>query len=207
MQISYKIGTSLWKYYIEVRAGRWVFPDYYGKRCPVCRRLKCTCKHAFYSRQAFTEDNKKHIPDLPIKRYRCKIKGVTISLLPVPLIPYHKYPVRTLSYIADWWRKLGGRVSETTANIFQEEEEVSIKLLDIEPAGVYGFIQLFQDALTKYRIWQKRAYSLTEFIVYCSGNDYCQAQSLALEYYESNGGYATNSQFLFGRASQFRRGP
>jgi hypothetical protein len=131
---------------------------------------------------------------------------VTFSLLPFQLIPYHKHPIRTVSCVVDLWQKLKHKLSDTVANIFKGED-VSEGLLNIERDCVYSFIQLFSEALTRYKIWLGKDYPLDEFINHCRKDNYCRAEVLGSEYYESNGGYLNNSHFLFGKASQFRRVP
>ena len=126
--------------------------------------------------------------------------------MPFQLIPYHKHPIRTVSYVVDLWQKLKRQLSDTVANIFKGED-VNEGLLNIERDCVYNFVQLFNKALTKYKIWQGKDYPLDEFIVHCRQDNYHRAEVSGFEYYESNGGYLNNSHFLFGSASQFRRVP
>jgi len=131
---------------------------------------------------------------------------VTISLLPSQLIPYRKYPIKTAIYMVDTWRRLKENALDALENIFVEPKGICLQLFDsIDIRRLKDFIQLFRNALTKYKIWQNKDCLLKEFIASCRRDNYRRAKVLALEYYSANGGYENNSHFLFGTASQFRR--
>lgn len=79
-----------------------------------------------------------------------------------------------------------------------------LETVNIGYSHIYEFVLVFKDALNKYRIWKKKntEYSLNKFIEYCHNKRY--VSDLNIEYYENNGNWIKNSQFLFGEASQFR---
>ncbi len=106
----------------------------------------------------------------------------------------------------DTWRKYKQVLSQTLKNIFHKQE-IDDGLCYIDNAHLYEFIEVFKDALRKYKIWKRKTYTLEEFIAYCSSNNYHRAELLGIRYYDGNGGYLNNSHFLFGRASQFRMNP
>lgn len=183
----------------------WLFPCF-QECCPICDQANCGAKHGFYYRPAFTEDNKSFIPDIPIQRYKCRTKRITFSLLPHQLIPYSKYPIKTITGIMDAWKKLGQNLSQTAMSIFSGEN-VCEELLNIDVSHLCRFVRLFKNSLRKYILWQGVNCSLGEFIGCCSRNGYRQARILAFDYYQHNGGYLSNSHLLFGKASQFRINP
>jgi len=207
MQIPYKTGLEISEYDREQKEGIWKGPSY-RDRCPVCGRKNCAVKHGCYYRCAFDE-NGNMIKGLKIQRWKCtrKAKEVrTFSVLPDQLVPYSKYPVRTVTGILSRWRRYGGDIGKALETAFKNIEEISDELLDTGEGQVYRFIKLFERARDKYIIWKKlpRSYSLESFIKLCSLNNYYHAEVLSMSYYAGNGGYINNSQFLFGRASQFR---
>lgn len=163
-----------------------------------------------YCRKAYDEEGNL-IEDLPIKRYKCrrnerlKKVPVTFSLLLSGLSPYRKYSLAIQAYFAEVWVKCKGKTKKVLEEICRIEE-VTEELLKIEASNVDEFIKVFRNAFIKYRLWQKKAdYSLEEFIGNCSGLGDRGAERLAIEYYIAHGEYLVNSQFLFGKASQFRK--
>jgi len=106
----------------------------------------------------------------------------------------------------DTWRRFNRKISYTALNIFSGED-VCERLFVIGISHVQKFLQLFEQSLRKYIIWRRTDYSLEAFIIYCRENGYRRAEVLGIEYYEGNGGYADESHFLFGKASQFRTNP
>jgi len=76
-------------------SGKYKFPDF-REKCPLCSRKNCAVKNCRYYRKW---------GDIWIQCYLCQNpppKGhKTFSLLPWPLIPYHKYTVDDLYIIDD----------------------------------------------------------------------------------------------------------
>jgi len=162
-----------------------------------------------YYRNAYDEEGNL-IEDLPIKRYKCrrnerlKKVPVTFSLLLSALSPYRKYSLGIQACFAAVWVKCKGKTKQVLEEICRMAE-VTEELVNIEASNVDEIIKVFRNAFIKYRLWQKKAdYSLEEFIGNCSGLGDRGAERLAIEYYSAHGGYLMNSQFLFGKASQFR---
>jgi hypothetical protein len=194
MQILYKINASLSEYKDRVEDGTWEFPTY-----------KDTQGHGYYHRPVVNDKNEV-IKDLPIKRYKKtkKRKVVTISLLPHQLIPYSKYRLSLITYIMDKWRKVGKNIYNTLNEITRDG--VSDELYNMAGSQIYYFRKLFKLAMKKYLLYGKinSIYPLEKFIGLCSDYQYCHGETLGRRYYSRNGGYMNNSQFLFGKASQFR---
>lgn len=194
---------SLSDYYRAVKENRWEFPSY-KKRCPICGGRNCAEEHGEYSRQAFDENNEL-IKDLPIKRYICKKKVVTFSLLPYQLVPYSKYSIKLTTKVVDTWNKFGKNIYKTLDSI--TVGNVCEELYMIGASHIWYFLRLFEMARRKHLLWKKKSldYPLERFIRYCSQDQYRYGETLSIRYYNGNGGYLNNSQFLFGRASQFRK--
>lgn len=194
---------SLSEYYRAVKEDRWKFPSY-KKRCPICGGRNCAEEHGEYNRQAFDENNRL-IEDLPIKRYICKKKIVTFSLLPHQLVPYSKYSIKLTTQVLDTWDKFSKNIYKTLDHI--TVGDICDELYKIGASHIYHFLRLFDMARRKYLLWKKKGldYPLDRFIQSCSRDQYCYGEVLSIRYYHGNGRYLNNSQFLFGRASQFRK--
>lgn len=191
MQYYIKVSITEYKKRIEYRT--WKFPKYKDK-----------FGHGYYYRTVVTLSGE--IIKIPIKRYK-KIKpgkNPTESLLPSQLIPYSKYELTLVTKVTSTWKKFKGNIKKTLDKI--TTGDVCNKIYDIGVSHLYYFSDIFELARRKYIIWQKTNlyYSLATFVRYCSKNRYCYAGILNNKYYYSNGGYQANSQFLFGKASQFR---
>ena len=104
------------------------------------------------------------------------------------------------------WVKYDQKVFKTMGNVFSTGDSHP-KLCELEISHFYKFRQIFKEALRKHTIWKKIKYSLKEFIHECKQQRCRRAEVLGGEYYQGNGGYISNSHFLFGRASQFRINP
>jgi hypothetical protein len=78
--------------------------------------------------------------------------------------------------------------------------------MEVDRYHLSYFKKVFEVAKEKFILWKKRdkQYKLRGFISYCLRYEPEQSEGLSLEYYTDNGGYVTNSHFLFGKASQFR---
>lgn len=207
MQVPEKTGVEISEYDRKQKEGTWEGLTY-RERCPMCGRSNCAVKHGSYNRRAFDEKGN-FIKDLKIQRWRCRMKAKktkTFSALPEQLMPYSRYPVKTVTGILSRWKRFGGDTGKALETTFKKIENISDELLDTGESQVYRFIKIFERARDKYIIWKRlnRGWSLESFIGLCSLNNYCHAEALSMSYYAGNGGYINNSQFLFGRASQFR---
>lgn len=173
-------------------------------------RADCAVGIGFYSRNGYDEDNS-FVKDVPIKRYLCRTHvrlgrfPKTFSLLISLLCPYRKYSLKIMSYCMGMWGKFKGRITEAVNNLWVGED-IEDGLYKIEHSHIYQFIKVFKNALRKHMIWKKDSgCSLEDFIGYCVADSYRAAGIINQEYYDYHGGYAHNSHFLFGTASQFRK--
>ena len=188
--------------------GEWEFPSF-KKKCAICLRSNCAIGNGYYSRNGFDNDNS-FIKGIPIKRYVCitHIKSgkdpKSFSLLLSCLNPYRKYSLRIMSYCAGVWKKCKGKMAEVIYKLWGEED-VDEELSKIEESQVMQFMQIMKSGLRKYMLWKKdHNCGMDEFIDCVNDDGYRGAEILHREYYEEHGGYASNSHFLFGKASQFR---
>jgi DNA-directed RNA polymerase subunit N (RpoN/RPB10) len=198
------------EYYRAKKEGRWEAPSY-RERCALCGGRDCAVKDGQYFRQALDEKGRM-IKDLGIQRYKCCRRGkakkaVTFSLLVDQLMPYSKYPIRTATGILTRWKEYGGNIGKALETVFMAIENISDELLDTGESQVYRFVKTFKNACQKYTVWKKlnRGYSLESFIQLCGQKECLEAEAMSMSYYAGNGGYRANSQFLFGKASQFRK--
>jgi hypothetical protein len=78
----------------------WDFPDY-SACCPLCNGENCAVRIGFYKRKKVIVDNRIH-KKVPIARWLCQRKGSqrpkhqTFSLLPYPLVPYHRHGLNVI---------------------------------------------------------------------------------------------------------------
>lgn len=196
------------EYKKSVEEGEWEFPSF-KKECAICLRSNCATGNGYYSRNGFDKDNS-YIRGIPIKRYVCithKKSGKdpkSFSLFLSCLSPYRKYSLRIMSYCTGVWKKCKSKMAEVIDNLWGEED-VDEELENIEASQVMQFMQVIKSGLRKYILWKKdHNCGIDEFIDYINDDGYRGAEILHREYYEEQGGYASNSHFLFGKASQFR---
>lgn len=207
MQTLYKINCSLKEYDEKVKNKTWEFPSY-KDCCAICKRSECACGNGFYDRPVVEKEEV--IPDLCIKRFLCTTTGTTFSLLPNQLVPYSKYRISLMTYILELWNKCKKNIDavlEEIVAVTSTTGDICTQIYDeLNIYRIIYFRQIFESAIIKYRIWKKLNYEyrLETFIRYCSNKYYCTSEILNNKYYYANGGYQTNSQFLFGKASQFR---
>ena len=93
----YNHFKSIWEYHIAFNAGEIDFLLFIGSRCPICGREECYREITPYRRLAidllpYREER------IWIARFQCTTTLVTFSLLPVQLLPYHRYTVASLVY-------------------------------------------------------------------------------------------------------------
>ena len=198
MQDSYLTRAPLSEYDRSTKRKEWEFPkfkDYWG--------------NGYYFRKHVISETDEVIERLLIKRYvkKKKVKGkeVTKSLLPCQLSPYKKYSIKVMAYVMSHWEKTEGKIRDTLDSI--SFDGVCDEINDTIEQQIYYIKKTFDLGRKKYLVWKKlnRTYSLESFIQLCSRHNYCHAETLSMSYYAGNGGYISNSQFLFGTASQFRR--
>jgi hypothetical protein len=141
---------------------------------------------------------------------------VTFSIIPSGLIPYVKYStgfiVKSISKII----REGKSIKEVLDNLTLSG---NCELLNISPGQIYLFKKYINTGIERLTVMRyngietqlNKAFSVIEriswFLEYLSGVRDGKIRSLAnlsYDFYESQGGYRTNSMFLLGIPSQFR---
>lgn len=198
MQKQYKTGVKISFYDQETKNGRWAFP----------KPKEGYVSNGYYSRGVIDEQGNK-IEDLEIKRYKDKNgEKPTVSLLPSELIPYQLYPVPLITQSLYFWliKRLSiDEVFNKLCLIFSKTIlDTERSLYNFSGAQLYHFKKTFKKALVKYLVWQKmaRSYSLEQFLIECSMNNYQQACVLSDNYNKGHSG-----RFLFGLPFQSRGKP
>lgn len=141
---------------------------------------------------------------------------MTFSIIPSGLIPYVKYSagfiVKSISGII----REGKSIKEVLDNL---SLWCSSELLNITPGQIYLFKKYINTGIERLAVMRyngietqlNKAVAVIEriswFLEYLSGVTDGKIRSLAnlsYDFYESQGGYKTNSMFLMGIPSQFR---
>lgn len=219
IQISYQFPMRLTKYYVKVNRGEYDLPDF-SDYCPICSRENCARFLGYYYRPVVTKEGI-YYEAFPIIRYKCrnkgnkKIKDVTFSLLPHELIPYVKYSIEFIFRI----------LYDIHVNNMSEKEALDIitqfcseEILCISPVSVYNFkccilkgierlcISKLYDEIKGIINTPDRFYRLRLFVLYLHSINHIRVPcDYSYDFYVNNGGYKTNSQFLWGTPYQFRR--
>ena len=87
--------TSIWEYVAAISAHDIDFLRVLGTQCPICGQDECWREITPYSRHVI-ELFPYREGDVLIARFQCRRTLATFSLLPVQLIPYHQYTVRSV---------------------------------------------------------------------------------------------------------------
>lgn len=205
MQISYQIKMSVAAYKDAYERGDLEFPSF-QEECALCHQRGCSVGHGVYYRGGYDIDFI-YLEDVPIKRYLCKnhvkkgIEPITFSLLISFFAPYRQLTLRLLAYCASVWLRAKKNMKEALDILCIERKEME----EMDSGSFSHIIIVVQSAWGELRLSRRRAdLSLEEFIYNCSEQDYQGAELLQSDYYLQQGGYKTNSRFLFGTASQFR---
>jgi len=89
----YNRFETIWEYEKAFLSGEIDFVSFIGVRCPICESENCYRAITPYWRYAielFPEFEKRRIP---VARFLCRRRRKTFSLLPIQLIPYFQYTV------------------------------------------------------------------------------------------------------------------
>ena len=196
---------SVAEYKAAHEEGKLEFPSF-QEECALCHYRGCAVGHGVYYRGGYDIDFA-YIMGVPIKRYLCKnhlkkgIEPVTFSLLISCFAPYRQLTLKLLAYCASIWMRVKKNTKEALDIICSEHKELE----DLESGSLSHIIIVVTSAWDELRLSRKaKALTFEEFIHHCSENDYQGAELLQSNYYLAQGGYKTNSRFLFGKASQFR---
>jgi len=139
--------------YIEsVEKRTWVFPDY-GECCPLCGGKNCAVRIGFYQRKKVIVDNKIY-ENVPIARWLCQRKGSriaqhqTFSLLPSPLIPYHRQGLNVIVDIVNFHHHNGSSLVQTKDFISDKGVNTDLPL---ENNQIHDVMNIFSQALLKLK--------------------------------------------------------
>jgi hypothetical protein len=128
----------------------WNFPDY-SSSCPLCGGENCAVRIGFYKRKKVIVDNKIY-ENVPIARWLCQRKGSriplhqTFSLLPSPLIPYHRHGLNVIVDTVNFYHHHGSSFEKTKNFISSNGVDTDISL---ENNHIHDFMNIFSQALLK----------------------------------------------------------
>ena len=128
----------------------WDFPDYRAC-CPLCGGENCAVRIGFYKRKKVIVDNNIY-KRVPIARWLCQRKGSrmpqhkTFSLLPFPLIPYHRHGLNVIVDTVNFHRHHGASLEQTKSFISSSGVNTDIPL---ENNQIHDFMKIITQALLK----------------------------------------------------------
>ena len=128
----------------------WDFPDY-SSYCPLCGGEHCAVRIGFYKRKKVIVDNKIH-KKVPIARWLCQQKGPkhpnhqTFSLLPYPLIPYHRHGLNVIVDTVNFHHHRGASFEQTKSYISSNGINNDIPL---ENNHIHDFMKIMAHAYIK----------------------------------------------------------
>ena len=128
----------------------WDFPDY-SVCCPLCGGKNCAVRIGFYERKLVIVDNRIY-ENVPIARWLCQRKGPkrpqhqTFSLLPYPLIPYHRHGLNIIVDTVNFLHHQGASLEQTKRFISGNGVNNDIPL---ENNQIHDFNKIFSHALLK----------------------------------------------------------
>lgn len=204
----------------------WDFPDY-EDCCPLCKGNNCAVRIGFYERKQVVVDNKIY-EHVPIARWLCQRKGSrlaqhkTFSLLPYPLIPYHRHGLNVIVDTVDFHHHHGSSLVQTKDFISSNGVDSDIPL---ENNQIHDFNNIFSQAWLKLNTnvelkqhinpasdWDSSD-PIAAMLKFIAGYQSCfpttqqlqasQAEQLALDFlYHFQTGDYCQRHFLFGTPSQ-----
>lgn len=128
----------------------WDFPDY-SSSCPLCGGENCAVRIGFYERKLVIVDNRIY-ENVPIARWLCQQKGLripqhqTFSLLPYPLIPYHRHGLNVIVDTVNFHHHQSASLEQTKSYISRNGVNNDIPL---ENNQIHDFNKIFTQALLK----------------------------------------------------------
>lgn len=90
---------SIWEYRDAVTRGDIDFALAIGSTCPICSNPDCYRKITGYTRGVIDLYPTYREGRVPIARFQCTTKWLTFSLLPVQLLPYHRYTLTSIALV------------------------------------------------------------------------------------------------------------
>lgn len=128
----------------------WDFPDY-SACCPLCGGEHCAVRIGFYQRKKVIVDNRSY-ENIPIARWLCQRKGSkrpkhqTFSLLPYPLIPYHRHGLNIIVDTVNFHHHQGASLEQTKRFISGNGINNDIPL---ENNQIHDFMKIMAQAYIK----------------------------------------------------------
>jgi hypothetical protein len=128
----------------------WDFPDYRAC-CPLCGGENCAVRIGFYYRKKVIVEYKIY-ENVPIARWLCYRKGLgksqhkTFSLLPSPLIPYHRHGLNVIIDSVNFHHQHGASFEQTKTFISSNGVDTDIPL---QNNHIHDFNNIFSQALLK----------------------------------------------------------
>lgn len=128
----------------------WAFPDFTAC-CPLCGGSHCAVRIGFYQRKQVIIGYELY-EDFPIARWLCRRKGTrkpkhkTFSLLPYPLIPYHRYGLNVIVDTVSFHHHHGSSLVQTKDFISGQGVNNDIPLEDNQ---IHDLMNIFSQALLK----------------------------------------------------------
>ena len=113
-----------------------------------CRGENCAVRIGFYKRKTVVVDNK-ICENVPIARWLCHRQGIrkskhkTFSLLPYPLIPYHRHGLNVNVDTVNFHQQNGSRFVQTKDSISDKGVNTDIPL---ENNHIHDFNKIFSQA-------------------------------------------------------------
>jgi len=201
----------------------------FGQTCPICHAPSCARFIGSYERQVIDEKGR-YFQDFPVPRFLCKGKGTfksphqhkTFSLLHYHIVPYWKYSIPFIIKVLNA-RYVEKMSLEALLDHISDFTSRGSYYVELPHCRIASFIQLIKTAIVKicanayYPKLIEKFYTdslgkqIKEFLLFsldfqCDKFHYpirgpC---AVAVDYYLKGGSYFLNSDFLFGKPSQFR---
>lgn len=189
--------------------------------CPICGGKDCPVRIGYYYRY-YVDIKIGKIILIPIVRYICRRKGKanlkdkTFSLLPYFLIPYHRFTIDSAMQVIGK-KLIQGKTNKKIADEISYAFDPDT-LFNFEERYVNYWIQFFRQTVLKLIAFLSSFNQDTSFLkgsdsmynawVYLDrfvndSDGYAGATGFCQYFYEKQGGYRENPQFLFGTAYQF----
>ena len=122
---------SIWKYAEAINLGKVDFTVFVVGKCPLCGKWNCLREITPYKR-GIIELFPWRTGEIPVARFLCRKLGLTVSLLPVELVPYHRYTLRSILLALFLFHAVWGDPECTLEDVWNElppDSNVTVYLL------------------------------------------------------------------------------
>ena len=151
----YNSFFSIWQYRDAILGGGIDFLRVVGESCPICGRRGCYREITGYFRGVIELFPEYREGEVLIARFQCATTGRTFSLLPIQLIPYHRYTAASV---------VGALLlaMEHNRSLFA----VSEKILDVKSRAngylLLAWLLVLVRGLRRAHPWLQKRYALSE---------------------------------------------